>query len=79
MEKEAKATPRDSDVENSIDTTVVTAAEEVAPDSSGDVPKGPSHFDFPDGGARSWSVACGAAGVLFCTFGYANAFGFVLS
>lgn len=32
---------------------------------------------FPDGGARAWSVAVGAAGVLFCTFGYANGFGYV--
>ncbi|CAD6454327.1 5265c8df-1c99-438b-a585-f04aab271371 [Sclerotinia trifoliorum] len=32
-------------------------------------------LDFPDGGARAWSVALGAAGVLFCTFGYINAFG----
>lgn len=30
---------------------------------------------FPEGGARAWSVAIGAAGVLFCTFGYVNAFG----
>lgn len=30
---------------------------------------------FPDGGARAWSVAAGTAGVLFCTFGYTNAFG----
>ena len=30
---------------------------------------------FPEGGARAWSVALGAAGVLFCTFGYVNAFG----
>ncbi|TGO82216.1 hypothetical protein BPOR_0887g00020 [Botrytis porri] len=32
-------------------------------------------MDFPDGGARAWSVAAGAAGVLFCTFGYINSFG----
>lgn len=32
---------------------------------------------FPDGGARAWSVAAGAAGVFFCTFGYVNNFGFV--
>ncbi|QSZ33609.1 hypothetical protein DSL72_005177 [Monilinia vaccinii-corymbosi] len=32
-------------------------------------------MDFPDGGARAWSVAAGAAGLLFCTFGYTNAFG----
>ncbi|KAK2787237.1 hypothetical protein FQN52_007326 [Onygenales sp. PD_12] len=30
---------------------------------------------FPEGGARAWSVALGTAGVLFCTFGYANGFG----
>ena len=30
---------------------------------------------FPEGGPRAWSVAFGAAGALFCTFGYANAFG----
>ena len=30
---------------------------------------------FPDGGTRAWLVACGCAGILFCTFGYANAFG----
>jgi hypothetical protein len=30
---------------------------------------------FPEGGARAWSVALSAAGVLFCTFGYVNAFG----
>jgi hypothetical protein len=32
---------------------------------------------FPEGGRRAWFVASGAAGVLFCTFGYANAFGSV--
>lgn len=32
--------------------------------------------DFPDGGFRAWSVAAGASGVLFSTFGYANAFGY---
>jgi hypothetical protein len=35
----------------------------------------PPHMVFPEGGARAWSVALGTAGVLFCTFGYANAFG----
>lgn len=32
-------------------------------------------MDFPDGGPRAWMVALGAGGVLFCTFGYVNAFG----
>jgi hypothetical protein len=30
---------------------------------------------FPEGGARALAVAAGAAGVLFCTLGYSNAFG----
>ena len=30
---------------------------------------------FPEGGGRAWSVACGAAGIMFCSFGYINAFG----
>ncbi|PGH00031.1 hypothetical protein GX51_06030 [Blastomyces parvus] len=30
---------------------------------------------YPDGGARAWSVAAGTSGILFCTFGLANAFG----
>lgn len=35
----------------------------------------PPHMVFPEGGFRAWSVALGTGGVLFCTFGYANAFG----
>ena len=30
---------------------------------------------FPEGGARAWSVALGAGGVMFSTLGYTNAFG----
>ena len=30
---------------------------------------------YPEGGAKAWGVALGAAGVLFCTMGYMNAFG----
>ena len=30
---------------------------------------------FPEGGTRAWLAASGAAGVLFCTFGYVNALG----
>lgn len=32
---------------------------------------------FPEGGFRAWSVAAGAFCVLFCTFGYLNAYGYV--
>lgn len=35
----------------------------------------PSQMTFPEGGFRAWSVVFGTACVLFCTFGYANAFG----
>ncbi|KAJ5496540.1 hypothetical protein N7463_008527 [Penicillium fimorum] len=31
--------------------------------------------DFPDGGARAWTVAASASGLMFCSFGYINAFG----
>ncbi|KAE8363805.1 MFS general substrate transporter [Aspergillus caelatus] len=31
--------------------------------------------DFPDGGLRAWSVVAGAAGLMFCAFGYVNSFG----
>jgi hypothetical protein len=34
--------------------------------------------EFPEGGLRAWSVAVGCAGVLFSTFGFVNAFGYVL-
>ncbi|KAE8153451.1 major facilitator superfamily domain-containing protein [Aspergillus avenaceus] len=37
--------------------------------------KAPPPMTFPDGGAQAWMVALGAGGVLFCTFGYVNAFG----
>ena len=32
--------------------------------------------DFPEGGARAWSVVAGAAGIIFCSLGYCNAFGY---
>ena len=31
---------------------------------------------FPEGGLRAWSVVAATACILFCTFGYANAFGY---
>lgn len=67
MQDEIKAEPHDSDVdvEASIEMPIEKTATQVA-------------MDFPDGGAKAWSVAIGAAGVMFCTFGYANAFGYEL-
>lgn len=35
----------------------------------------PAHIDFPEGGVGAWMVAASASGILFCTFGYLNAFG----
>jgi hypothetical protein len=38
--------------------------------------KGPGYdTSFPEGGPRAWAVAIACAFALFCTFGYANAFG----
>jgi len=31
---------------------------------------------FPEGGLRAWSVVAATSCILFCTFGYANAFGY---
>jgi hypothetical protein len=41
---------------------------------AGELPK-PAMPDFPEGGLRAWLVVFGTAATLFCTFGYANAFG----
>jgi hypothetical protein len=35
--------------------------------------------DFPDGGARAWSIALGSSAVLFCTLGSVSSFGYDLS
>jgi hypothetical protein len=56
--------PVDSDPENSVE---IKSIEETS---------APAQHNFPEGGLRAWSVAIGAAGVIFCTFGYANAFGY---
>lgn len=34
-------------------------------------------LNFPDGGARAWWVAAGNGGVMFCTLGFINTFGYV--
>lgn len=39
--------------------------------------KGPP--SFPEGGLRAWSVVAGSFCVLFCTFGYLNAYGYLLT
>jgi hypothetical protein len=57
---------QESDVEASLENTIEKTPTQTA-------------MDFPDGGARAWSVAIGAAGVLFCTFGYCNAYGLEVS
>lgn len=47
---------------------------ELSPDRS--VEKTQSEEEFPEGGARAWGVALGCGGILFCTFGFANSFGY---
>ena len=60
--------PQESDNEASF---------EVQPDEKAPGPQnGPP--PFPEGGLRAWSVAIGCSGVLFSTFGYVNAFGYLL-
>lgn len=61
--------PQESDIEASI---------EEQPDEKAPGPQG-GQSPFPEGGLRAWSVAIGASGVLFSTFGYINAFGYVFS
>jgi hypothetical protein len=36
-------------------------------------------LSFPEGGFRAWTVVAGSFCVLFCTFGYLNAYGYVAS
>lgn len=38
----------------------------------------PQLDDFPEGGVKAWGVVAGAFCVLFCTFGYLNAYGYAL-
>ena len=47
---------------------------ELSPDRS--VEKIQGDEEFPEGGARAWGVALGSGGILFCTFGFANSFGY---
>ncbi|KAA8574621.1 hypothetical protein EYC84_003873 [Monilinia fructicola] len=69
--------PTDSDVDIDIERSVETGGTE--PETLAIRSENEKQYDFamdfPDGGVRAWSVAAGAAGVLFCTFGYINAFG----
>jgi hypothetical protein len=50
--------------------------EEKSLDTISNAPNHAAFDDFPEGGARAWTVVLGAAGLLFCTFGYTNAFGY---
>ena len=43
----------------------------------GSLPPSSGNGGFPEGGARAWSVVAGATGMMFCSLGYCNAFGYV--
>jgi len=40
------------------------------------LPPSSGNGGFPEGGAQAWSVVAGATGILFCSLGYCNAFGY---
>ena len=66
--------PSVTDVPNSTTTTEIEPQilEEAKTDN--DTSKGP---DFPEGGLTAWLVVGGCFCVMFLTFGYLNAFGYV--
>ncbi|KUJ18471.1 MFS general substrate transporter [Mollisia scopiformis] len=59
-EGDVKKQALDSDIEASLEKPLEKTSTQNA-------------MEFPEGGLRAWSVAIGAGGVLFSTFGYANA------
>jgi hypothetical protein len=66
MVQDTTSNPVESDLEHSLGEKSIN--------SNGE-PTVQPEVTYPDGGARAWFVAAGAAGILFSTFGYANAFG----
>lgn len=72
---------KSEDVPQSLSATTLAAPDTEAgliegSSNAADDDKGTSPIvTFPEGGARGWATAAGAAGVLFCTFGYINTFG----
>jgi hypothetical protein len=52
-------------------------SDDVEPAPVASLPPGSGDGGFPEGGARAWSVAAGATGIIFCSLGYCNAFGYV--
>lgn len=70
-----QADPTTSSAEpNSVDTEASsrTMAEDTTEKSAVE-----PELTYPEGGARGWAVAIGGATILFSTFGYANAYGYV--
>ena len=45
------------------------------PEPQAEVPAPPPPVTFPEGGAQAWAVVAGSSCILFCTFGYLNAYG----
>lgn len=64
--------PQTKPIESDLEIAIESGKNSIIEESVSNVTS-----DRPDGGLRAWSVAGGAAAVLFCTFGYANAFGYV--
>lgn len=64
--------PQDTERQNELDQEFPD--EKKSPDQIPAEVK-PGAMSFPEGGFRAWSVVFGTSCILFCTFGYANAFG----
>lgn len=74
-ETQPSSSNNNTDIEKNIADKDATPSIEDTSMEEKPIDQVPPHMDFPEGGARAWGVALGTAGVLFCTFGYANAFG----
>jgi hypothetical protein len=70
---EAKSIPHDDTEKKSLQEDTQTSDD--SNKGTGNDSDSHADDDYPDGGLRAWLVAAGAAGIFFCTMGYANTFG----
>ncbi|KAF3906053.1 hypothetical protein ABW21_db0207161 [Orbilia brochopaga] len=70
-------TPVDNGIDEQEGRVVSPEDDKLGKELPPDVEKqqGPPPVTFPEGGARAWLAVLGSAILLFCSFGYVNAFG----